>query len=362
MNLRARLERVRGRFDLPVLGRIAQAAVAAAAAWELALQIPGHGQPFFAPIAAVIALGAERGRRGKQAILMMIGVAVGILIGAALVAVVGTGAWQILLATAVALLATTAAGAGPLIRTQAAASAILVVALHRPGGGNLAIERLVDALIGGGLAILLARLLFPIDPLELVRAEARVVRVQLAEALDAVADALAGRDRGRAHAALGRVEAIDDRRLEEALSLAREISRSAPRRRPLRRRIETLARVYGELDASVADARAIATGALRVLDTDRPTDGAADAVRAAAAAVRTIDPDEARAAAEAARASARSLRAADDSLGAGVLAHGIAAVADHTANAAEARDEDARLAAGARNRFPRLHVGRETST
>src|SRR5581483_10200427 len=237
-----------------------------------------------------------------------------------------------------------------------------VVALHRPGGGNLAIERLVDALIGGGLAILLARLLFPIDPLELVRAEARVVRVQLAEALDAVADALAGRDRGRAHTALGRVEAIDDRRLEEALSLAREISRSAPRRRPLRRRIETLARVYGELDASVADARAIATGALRVLDTDRPTDGAADAVRAAAAAVRTIDPDEARAAAEAARASARSLRAADDSLGAGVLAHGIAAVADHTANAAEARDEDARLAAGARNRFPRLHVGRETST
>ena len=73
--------RVRRRLTLPVLGRIAQSAVAAGAAWELALQIPGHHQPFFAPIAAVIGLGAERGRRGRQAIQMMIGVALGILVG-----------------------------------------------------------------------------------------------------------------------------------------------------------------------------------------------------------------------------------------------------------------------------------------
>src|SRR5436305_11626619 len=99
---------------------------------------------------------------------MMIGVSLGILLGAAIVAVAGVGAWQIVLATAIALLLATAAAAPPLIRGQAAASAILIVALHRPGT-NLAFQRLIDALIGGGIAIVLARLLFPVDPLELVR-------------------------------------------------------------------------------------------------------------------------------------------------------------------------------------------------
>jgi uncharacterized membrane protein YgaE (UPF0421/DUF939 family) len=358
MNIRERLERVPGRFDRSVLGRIAQAALAAGIAWEVALQIPGHGQPFFAPIAAVIALGAERGRRGKQAILMMTGVAVGILIGAALVVLVGAGAWQLLLATAIALLLTTAAGASPLVRNQAAASAILVVALHRPGGGNLALQRLVDALIGGALAILLARILFPVDPLALVREQARTVRTQLAAALDDLAAAVASGDRGKAEAALRRIDAVDDSRLQDALALAREVSRAAPRRRSLRRRVEALGTVYRELEASVSDARAIATGALRLIDGGVPSPGAGPAISATATAVRAIDPDEARDRADAARAAARDLRAADVSLGAGVLAHGIAAVADHTVNAAAAREEDARLAAGARNRFSGLHVGK----
>ena len=359
MDVRARLERVRSRFDLPVLWRIAQSALAAGAAWEIALQIPGHGQPFFAPIAAVIALGAERGRRGRQAILMMVGVGLGILIGAGLVTLVGAGAWQIVIATAVALTIATAAGAPPIIRIQAAASAILVVALHRPGS-NLAVQRLVDALIGGGIAIVLARLLFPIEPLGLVREEARTVRAKLAAALDEIARAIENGERDRVDAALRQLNAIDDGRLENALAIAREVSRAAPRRRPLRRRVEALGAVYHELEASVSDARAIATGALRLLDGPPPPPAAASAVLAAAAAVRAVDPDEARARAEEARADAVRLRDADGSLGSGVLAHGVAAVADHTRRAAEAREEDSRLAAAGRNRFSRLHVGTNT--
>jgi hypothetical protein len=92
VDLRARWQRARSRLALPVVGRIAQSALAAGAAWEIALQIPGHGKPFFAPIAAVIALGAERGRRGRQAIEVMVGVTFGILFGAAIVAVAGVGA------------------------------------------------------------------------------------------------------------------------------------------------------------------------------------------------------------------------------------------------------------------------------
>jgi hypothetical protein len=75
MSLRERAQPARANLSLGTLGQLAQAAVAAGIAWELALQLPDHGQPFFAPIAAAIALGAERGTRGRQAIRMMIGVA-----------------------------------------------------------------------------------------------------------------------------------------------------------------------------------------------------------------------------------------------------------------------------------------------
>jgi hypothetical protein len=334
---------MRRRLDGETLGRIAQSAVAAGLAWEIALQIPKHGTPFFAPIAAVIGLAADRGRRGRQAIDMIVGVALGILIGAAIVEVAGTGAWQLAAGTAVALLVATAAGVRPIIRTQAAASTILVVALHVPGQ-NLAWQRLIDALIGGGIAILLARFLFPVDPLDLVRREAAALRVQVADRLDDVARALEAHDRRAAEAALAAVDSIDDRRLEDALALARDVVRSAPRRRPLRRRLDALGRSWIELDRSVADARGIAAGGVRLASADgKPPAQAAVAVRAAAAAVRTTDSEAARERADDARRAASELLEADDSLGGGVLAHGVVGVADHARNAADARDEDRRL-------------------
>jgi uncharacterized membrane protein YgaE (UPF0421/DUF939 family) len=356
VDVRTRLARVRGRLDLPVLGRIAQSAFAAGASWELALQIPGHGQPFFAPIAAVIALGAERGRRGRQAVEMMLGVALGILLGAGIVAVGGTGAWQLVVATAVALLVATGAGVSPVIRIQGAASAILVVALHRQGT-NLATQRLVDALIGGGIAIILARLLFPVDPFALVRGEAVRLRTALADALENAADALEAGDYAGARAAQTLLDSIDERRLEDALALAREVARRAPRRRPAREELEALGASWQELDAAVSDAHAIATGALRVLAAHAaPAVDLARAVRAAGKAVRTVDPAAARDAAFAAEAAAAAATHEDPSLGAAVVGHGVAAVAGHVLRAAAAREAGLEIAASTRNRKRRSRV------
>jgi uncharacterized membrane protein YgaE (UPF0421/DUF939 family) len=352
MNLRERAQRARANLGLGALGQLAQAAAAAGISWELALQLPDHGQPFFAPIAAAIALGAERGTRGRQAIEMMTGVSVGILVGAAVLALAGPGAWQIVVATAVVLVLTTGAGASRMVRNQAAASAILVVALHRPGS-NLAVQRLEDALIGGAVAILIARFLLPTDPVPLVREEARNLREQLAAALDDAASALADNDRKRAQAAVERIWSIDDHSLAQALLTAREVTRKAPRRRPQRRRVEKLGELYRELESSVYDAHAIATGVVRLADSGEPaTAEAVAAIGAAAAAVRAIDPDEARQAAEAARTAARALRDADISLGAAVVAHGVVGVADHTLRAAQAREEERRLAESRGRRSP----------
>jgi uncharacterized membrane protein YgaE (UPF0421/DUF939 family) len=275
---------------------------------------------------------------------MMTGVSVGILVGAGVLAVVGAGAWQIVAGSAAALVVTTGAGAPLMVRNQAAASAILIVALHRPGS-NLAVQRLEDALIGGAVAILIARFLLPIDPVPLVRDEARQLREQLAGALDEAAEALSDHDRQRAEAAVERIWSIDDSALARSLLTAREVTRAAPRRRPLRRRIEKLGELYRELEASVYDSHAIATGVVRLAGSDEPPPSqAVAAIEAAAEAVRAIEPAAARAAAEAARKAARELRETDRSLGAAVLAHGTEGVADHTRRAAEAREEERRLA------------------
>lgn len=338
------MRRARTSLGPGVLGQLAQAAVAAGISWELALQLPNHGQPFFAPIAATISLGAERGTRGRQAIRMMTGVAVGILVGAAVLAAAGAGGWQIVVGTAAALVVTTVAGAPLTVRNQAAASTILIVALHRPGS-NLAVQRLEDALIGGAVAILIARFLLPIEPLPIVREEAAKLREQLSSALDEAAAALANGDRERAQGAVERIWGIDDSGLARALLTAREVTRAAPRRRPLRRRVEKLGELYRELEASVYDAHAIATGVVRLAGAEkRAPRQAAAAIEAVAEAVRAIEPGAARAAAEDARAAARTLREADPSLGAAVIAHGVVGVADHTLRAAEAREEERQLA------------------
>jgi hypothetical protein len=242
---------------------------------------------------------------------------------------------------------------------QAAASAILVVALHQPGA-DVPFQRLVDALIGGGLAIVFARFLFPVDPIELVRDEARTLREHLADALAEVGAALEGRDEQQARAALRLVDQIDDRRLEDAVALARDVVRKAPRRRPLRRRLDALSVAWHELELMATDARAVATGALRVLEEDTlPADGLAAAVHATADAVRTTDPAEARDAAERARRTVAGLEVGS-SLGAGVVAHGVLAVAGHALRAADARDDDRRIAeelAAGRLRRRALSIG-----
>ena len=63
------------------IGPTAQAALAAALAWVLAHDALGHAQPFFAPIAAAIALGTSGIRRGRRIIQMVFGVTLGIAVG-----------------------------------------------------------------------------------------------------------------------------------------------------------------------------------------------------------------------------------------------------------------------------------------
>src|SRR5690349_361728 len=71
-----RIRRVRGSLLFA-----AQAGVAAGLAWLVANDLLHHNRPFFAPIAAVIALNVSVGQRLRRVVELVVGVALGILVG-----------------------------------------------------------------------------------------------------------------------------------------------------------------------------------------------------------------------------------------------------------------------------------------
>src|ERR687890_1595423 len=139
--------------------QILQTAVAAGVAWFLAVLILGHERPTFAPIAAVIALGLAVGERARRVIELTLGVAFGVALADLLVSLVGVGAVQ---AGAVVVLAMALAvflGGGDVGVKEAAISALIIMITFRSSQAGIPIERFLEALIGGGTALLINALL-----------------------------------------------------------------------------------------------------------------------------------------------------------------------------------------------------------
>ncbi|UQU62597.1 FUSC family protein [Couchioplanes caeruleus] len=173
----------------------AQQALAAAVAWLVAVRMAGHADPFFAPIAAVVGLNATLGRRGSNAVRLLAGVLIGVLVGEAAFSLAGDGVWTLAGATFTAMLLARAVHDARIVRAQAAVAAILIIVVGQPQHGW---DRLLDAVIGSAVALAFSQLLFPPEPLRLLRlAEARVL-TRLAAGLRAAAEAVEHGDRPRA--------------------------------------------------------------------------------------------------------------------------------------------------------------------
>jgi uncharacterized membrane protein YgaE (UPF0421/DUF939 family) len=299
--LRSRRERI-----ITTARPILHTSVAAAGAWFVATEIVGHERPFFAPIAAVITLGLTVGERGRRAVEVAIGVALGIAIADALVAAIGTGTWQIAVVTGLAMAGATLVGGGPLLASQAGASAVLVATLQPPEGG-FDFDRSVDALVGACSALVVASVLLPVDPVRMVRERTQPLLEQLAVALERVAEALESRDPGAAERALLEVACVDHLhdQMIEALDAAGSAARLSPGRRGARSRIARYAVAGGELGLAVENVRALARGAVRAINLeDSLPPEAKEAMRELAGAARALagyldgkDPEPARAAA-----------------------------------------------------------------
>ncbi|WP_181778679.1 MULTISPECIES: FUSC family protein [Brevibacterium] len=205
-----------------------QGALAAAIAWWIALRLAGHPQPFFAPIAAVIALNANPGRRGTNAIHLLFGVLLGIIVGEVALSFFGTGFAVMGIATLVGMAAATAFDGSRLVIAQGAVGAILTVAGGQPEFGP---ERIIDALIGAGVALVFSQILFPARPIALLRRAEADVLGGMATSLELTAESLRHEVDDRAEQAIGGLRSLRDKLTE--LADTRENSSRTVRHAPV---------------------------------------------------------------------------------------------------------------------------------
>jgi uncharacterized membrane protein YgaE (UPF0421/DUF939 family) len=245
---------------------ILQTAVAAVGAWYLAKLLVDEDRPVFASIAAVISLGATYGERRERTVELIGGVVVGIAVADLLVRAIGTGALQVGLMVVLAMAAAVILGGGPVLVTEAAVSAILLVSLG-PADSGISPTRLIEALAGGGVALAVSSLVFPPDPVLMVGRAAHAVLGELGYALQEIAASLAEGDRKRAEAALQAARDIDRevRALDEALLVGRETARLSPVRRSTRVELDRYGRSARHLDFGVRNTRVLARHVLRLL-------------------------------------------------------------------------------------------------
>lgn len=254
--LHTRLLQLRGSLFL-----LLQVGIGAGVAWYLATAVVGHPQPFFAPIAAVVSMLAAVGQRGRAVLELVAGVAVGILVGELILLGIGRGTWQVSLVVALAYGVTVLLGLGRLARVQACTSAILLATITpMPGSlGNPALDRFLDALVGGAVGLLVT-LLVPSNPVRVVEREVSAVLGELVQVLRGTAEALRDGASDSAWAALDQARGLAPRleALGGTIDAASEVSRLSPLRRGQRGHVGLYADSLRWIDYAVRDARVLA--------------------------------------------------------------------------------------------------------
>jgi hypothetical protein len=250
---------------LPIL----QTAVAACLAWFLAVLVLGLERPTFAPIAAVIILGLAVGERLRRAIELTLAVAFGVVLADLLLSVVGVGAVQAGVFVVLAMGLAVFLGGGGLGVNEAAISSMIIMFTYTPSAAGFPIDRFLEALIGGGTALLINALL-PVNPERMVEDAAFPVFDESTAVLEEVADALEDGDAKRVQRAYVKAREIDARvaGLKEAVAAGRETARLAPPRRGSLGHMDLYAGAADQIDLTVRDVRALARAALSVVQPE----------------------------------------------------------------------------------------------
>jgi hypothetical protein len=149
---------------------------------------------------------------------------------------------------------------------------MIIMITFTPSAAGFPIERFLEALIGGGTALLINALV-PVNPERMVEEAAFPVFAESAAVLEEVADALENGDAGRVQRAYVKAREIDARvsGLKDSVAAGRETARLAPPRRRSLGHMELYAAAADQIDLTVRDVRALARAALSVVQPDDPT-------------------------------------------------------------------------------------------
>ncbi|GGK74386.1 FUSC family protein [Ornithinimicrobium pekingense] len=250
----ARLVRLRARAWL-----IVQAGVGAGLAWWVAKDLLGHPLPFFAPVTALVCLGLTYASRLRRIVELTIGVAIGILTGDLFVHAFGSGVWQIVAVCVVAMSVAVLLGGGQLLMMQAGIQGAILTTLV--AGEGEALSRWLDAVVGGGVALVIAMVAPVRSTTERPRQRAITIVGHLAEVLTETEQALRNRDQDRATAALARARelSVELEVLRESTSEAFAAAQLAPLLSGVHKEdVAEIRALQGPLDLAVRNVRVLA--------------------------------------------------------------------------------------------------------
>ncbi len=205
-----------------------QSGVAAGLAWWLGSLLLGVDNPAYAPIAAVVVIGAGWDRRIGRVTSMLFGMGIAIVLSEVGVRALGAGPWQMALVTCLAVVVARVLSDDLLVVSYAGLNAAVLVSL---GGEGWIPSRAIEAVVGAATAYGLVYLVFPPRPAAYIESAVGEQVGIAAEVMHQVAESLrAERD---AAEPISRSEDLDGKvdALRATFDFSSEVSRLSPWRR-----------------------------------------------------------------------------------------------------------------------------------
>ncbi|SCG38449.1 hypothetical protein GA0070613_0528 [Micromonospora inositola] len=209
----------------------AQAGLAAELSWFITRDVLHNAEPLFAPAVAVGTIAGAIGNRIRRTLEVIAGVIVGAVVAHLITRTIGAGPALTGVVVAVAISAAVAVRGTGAVTAQAGGTALLLGSVAQ--GPDLVVSKTESAVVGGVVAIAVAYLILPLNPMRVAHRTVRPTVDAFARELTASADALTHRDLQQAEDALQRFSAAWEQRQKtsELVEAAQQVVVLSPWRR-----------------------------------------------------------------------------------------------------------------------------------
>ncbi|MVT26261.1 FUSC family protein [Nesterenkonia alkaliphila] len=286
-------------------------------AYVISEQLLGHESPLFAAVAAMIAMGFTKEPQLRKVVEVALGCTLGVLLADMLVHGLGPGVYTAVLAVFLAVMLARFLDPGAMLAMQMGLQALLVVMVPVPAEALGPFTRSLDAVVGGGVALVIT-LITPKDPRGEPLRELKSVADALTASLSELSAALRNSDSRQAWHALIRARGLQSQIDEsaKALSAAKELTWFSPAHRRHRHYVRRLERLADKLDLAVRSLRVTARRSISAIDNAALSDAGTESLAAAVQGLADASVQLSRAATQSGPGFDRSMTTARESFAA----------------------------------------------